>query len=265
MRTNGERSRISRKVKDLREQRSWTQAELSRRLGLSQSRLSEIERGKGSFTAEQFITILKIFNVPVTHFAPARRTNADLQNALARLGANHLIESQEVLPSDRLEEVASVIREVLVSADSPRYITSLAPVLVQNVDRINLRKLQTELTEVGMERRLGWMIANTLQAIQSELTQALPRKWAVVYRRAELVLSSFLEPPRTRKRRASTRRAPQTSPTRSVDILDSDILSTKTLDEVQVANSEISRQWRIATGLQPEDFIEALRAARVAD
>ena len=63
------RSKIARKVKTLREEKRWTQAELSGRLGLSQSRLSEIERGQGSFTAEQFLTILKLFNVPVTHFA----------------------------------------------------------------------------------------------------------------------------------------------------------------------------------------------------
>jgi transcriptional regulator with XRE-family HTH domain len=250
----------------LRERRRWTQADLSRRLGLSQSRLSEIEQGKGSFTAEQFLAILRLFNVPVTHFVPTRRANADLQNALARLGANHLVESQEVLPSDRLDEVATVIREVLVSADSPRHITSLAPVLVLNTDRIGLRKLQAELIEVGLERRLGWVIDNTLEAIRSELAHELPRKWAVRYRRAELVLSSFVESsPRSRNRRGSSRRASRPSPAGSVDILDSDILSTKTLDEVQAASSRISQRWGIATGLQPGDFTEALRAARVAD
>ena len=261
MHTKSERLVISRKVRALREGRRWTQAELSRRLGLSQSRLSEIEQGKGSFTAEQFLAILKLFNVPVTHFAPARRTSADLQNALARLGANHLIENRDVLPSDRLETVANVIREVLVSPDSPRHITSLAPVLVQNIDRVSLRKLQAELIEVGLERRLGWVIANTLEAIRSELAHGLPRKWTVLYRRAELVLSNFLESStRARARRASTRRA-----STSIDILDSDILSTKTLDEVQAASSGLSQRWGIATGLQPEDFIEALSAARVAD
>src|SRR5262249_18893316 len=91
------RARIAREVKRLREDRRWTQAELSKRLGLSQSRLSEIERGQGSFTAEQFLTILKLFNVSVTRFASARKPSTELQNALARLGADHLQESQEVL------------------------------------------------------------------------------------------------------------------------------------------------------------------------
>ena len=56
---------IARKVHDLRRGRRWTQAELARRLDLSQSRLSEVERGDGSFTAEQFLTILRLFNVSV--------------------------------------------------------------------------------------------------------------------------------------------------------------------------------------------------------
>jgi len=42
---------------------------LAGQLGLEQSRLSEIERGDVSFTAEQFVAILKLFNVPPSHFA----------------------------------------------------------------------------------------------------------------------------------------------------------------------------------------------------
>jgi hypothetical protein len=182
------------------------------------------------------------------------------------LGASHLVENEDTVPSDRLEEAAGVVREVLASAESPRHVTSLGPVLVRNIDRISLRKLRAELTELGLERRLGWLIANTLAAIRSELAHELPRKWTVLYRRAELILGGFLEQSTpSRDRRAFTRRAPRPSPTGSLDILDSDILSTKTLDEVQAASSPISQRWGIATGLQPEDFIQALRAARVAD
>lgn len=42
--------------------------------------------GIGSFTAEQFLSILKLFNVPVSHFVAAEKGfDAELQNALARL------------------------------------------------------------------------------------------------------------------------------------------------------------------------------------
>lgn len=120
------RELIARKVRRLRTERHWTQAELSRQLGLSQSRLSEIEGGQGSFTAEQFLTILRLFNVSVTHFVAAPRRDVELQNALARLGAVHLQESDDVLPSELLDEVGTVVREVLFAPDLPRHVTSLA-------------------------------------------------------------------------------------------------------------------------------------------
>jgi transcriptional regulator with XRE-family HTH domain len=45
------RVRVGKTVRELRHARRWTQAELARRLDVSQGRLSEIEAGKGSFTA----------------------------------------------------------------------------------------------------------------------------------------------------------------------------------------------------------------------
>jgi hypothetical protein len=49
------------------------------------------------------------------------------------------------------------------------------------------------------------------------------------------------------------------------DILDASIRSKKTADEVREAASEPSRRWHIITSLKPEDFAQALRAARVTD
>ncbi len=249
------RSMISNKVRTLRIDRNWTQAELAKRLGLSQNRLSEIERGKGSFTAEQFLTILKLFNVSVTHFASERRRSTELQNALARLGAGHLLESSEALPSDRLDEVADVVREVLFTADSPRQIASLAPVLVRNIDRVSLSKLRAQFSEAGLLRRLDWFIENTLEALKHELSQPLPRNWTQRYRRAEVVLSSLptLDLP------------PRGDVAGIADVLDPNILSKKTLEEVTSKRSAISKRLGIATDLQPEDFAEALRASRAAN
>src|SRR5690606_20715571 len=116
----------------------WTQAELSKQLQLSQSRLSEIERGAGSFTAEQLLLLLKLFNVTASDFV-SERGDQDLriQNALARLGASHLQESVEVLPSEHLRDVHAVVREALVDG-TPRIVTALAPVLVRNASRLHL-------------------------------------------------------------------------------------------------------------------------------
>ncbi|MFA6318238.1 MAG: helix-turn-helix transcriptional regulator, partial [Elusimicrobiota bacterium] len=136
---------IGQRARKLRQERHWTQAALAKVLGLSQNRLSEVEHGKGSFTAEQLLTILKTFNVPIDYFAPPKATVSELQNALARLGAAHLAESAEVLPTERLKEALAVIREVLAVAESPRQITGLAPVLVNHAASLNLAKLRTEL------------------------------------------------------------------------------------------------------------------------
>jgi transcriptional regulator with XRE-family HTH domain len=249
------RMSIAAKVRRLRNDRHWTQAELSERLGLSQSRLSEIERGQGSFTAEQFLAILKLFNVSVTHFAAGRRPSAELQNALARLGAAHLQENPDVLPSEVFDQVADVVREVLFTAESPRHVTSLAPVLVHNIDRISFKKLRAQFIEAGLQRRLGWLFENTLGAIRHELSQNLPRSWTQRYRRAEVVIGAL----------PTLQLPPRGDAAGTPDILDPDILSTKTLEEVNKQRSSISRRWGIATDLHPEDFAEALKAARAAD
>src|SRR5262245_44974135 len=142
------RSVVAEKVRRLRRDRHWTQAELARQLRLSQSRLSEIEHGAGSFTAEQFLLILKLFNVGVSHFAGARPSERELglQNALARLGAVHLQEGDDVLPSERLEDVNDVVRETLI-AGVARQITALGPVLIANIDGVNLTRIHARLAE----------------------------------------------------------------------------------------------------------------------
>src|SRR5260370_15629677 len=109
------RTHVGEKVQELRKGRHWTQAEVARRLQLSQSRLSEIERGAGSFTAEQFLTILKLFNVTASDFVPERRVrSSELQNALARMVARHIRERTEIAPSERVNDRSEGIRETLV-------------------------------------------------------------------------------------------------------------------------------------------------------
>jgi transcriptional regulator with XRE-family HTH domain len=249
------RSKIADEVRELRRSRHWTQADLAKRLRLSQSRLSEIERGDGSFTAEQFLLILKLFNVATSRFAGGKQDpDSQIQNALAQHGARHLQESIEILPSEELEDVASVVRETLV-AGAPRLVTALAPVLVRNADRLNLNKLYLELREAGLERRLVWVVENTVEAIHQELADAPPRAWAQLCRRANVVLGAFL---------TSITAAHEARPLLAAvpDVLDTTIRSKRTLDEIRASSSAISRKWEVVTGLQPGDFARALRAAR---
>ena len=246
------RRAIAAKVRALRKGRRWTQAELAERLDLSQGHLSELERGDGSFTAEQFLLILSIFNASLSQFAPPGEPDyaAVLQNALARLGALHLRESEHVLPSEQLEDVNQVVREALITG-APRMLSAVAPVLVRNIDKVNLRKLHAQLVDVGLELRLGWLLDNTLEALEAELTSPLSRPWSQLYRRAVVVVQSFM---------ADNNKRPKSRP--GQDLLDGQIRTKKTLDEVKASRSPISRQWGIVTTLQPADFATALSSAR---
>jgi len=249
---------IGGKVRELRESRRWTQKDLAARLGLSQSRLSEIERGDGSFTAEQFLILLKLFNVGANHFAsePAR-PDLELQNVLARLGAAHLEESEDALPSEKLQEVHAAIREALVNGGS-RAVTALAPVFVRNVERLNLAKLYADLERTGLEHRLGWSIENTLGAIQAlRASGRESREWSRLISRAAVSLQRFLDFTRAESHTNDPRyRAP--------DVLDATIRTRKSLDSILQSRSVISRNWDIASALEVEDFLEALRAAGAA-
>lgn len=238
------RDHIASEVRALRRARGWTLADLADRLDVSPSRLSEVERGSGSFTAEQFLTLLTLFNVPAAHFSIAPQAEAidQLQNALARLGASSLQENRELTPSDRLRSAHQVVREALIEG-SPRLVTATAPVLVRNINNFNLPQLYAELADLGYARRLGWAVDNTLEALRS-----LPRRErATDHARAELLfVAGFLH-------------AMRESKTAVEDILDGTIRSQKTLEQVRREASPISKSWNIVTSIQPDDFARALR------
>jgi transcriptional regulator with XRE-family HTH domain len=253
------RETIGRKVRELRQARRWTQGELSKHLQLSQARLSEIERGGGSFTAEQFLQILKLFNASVTDFEPrgARDQHAELQNALARLGASELHESENVLPSEQLDSVNNALRETLI-VGTPRLLTALGPVLVRNVDRVNLRGLHLELAGIGLDRRFGWLVENVRDAAWDQLSTLPPPLWSKRYRRALVVLDAFLELVKEHSKGAN-------GATSAPDILDADIRSKQSFDKVKDSSSVTSKRWGVVTSLQPLDFATALRNARASD
>lgn len=248
------KSKIAKEVRALRKQRALTQAELATKLGLSQSRLSEIEGGGGSFTAEQLLWLLGIFNVTPARFTGQQGDPAQsLQNALVRLGAYHLVASDAIVPATLADDVGIIIRDTLLSGD-PRLTASLAPVLVVQLEGLILGKIYLDLARVGAERRLAWVLENTRIAIAAELDGRPPRAWAQHARRADAVFESFLGS--IRHNEAEAARLPP-------DILDPTIRSGRSLDEVATAASAVSRKWNIVTSLVPADFQHALRGARV--
>ena len=242
---------ISSRVRILREQRRWTQKDLAGKLEVTQGRISQLERGKGSFTAEQFIEILTLFNTPASEFLPAKH-NADhlIQNALAQAGARHLTEI-DALPSERLQQIDVLIRETLIEASSPRQIAALAPILLEHAKRIDLVKIFARLGELGLAHRFGWLAEHTAEAIRCELNGPIPfsakQKYRIVERSLEGLLRfghSFLE---------NRHLQPDTL---------GEILSEKGLRELEANASSIDRRWAVFTRITTEDFIEALRANR---
>lgn len=256
------RRQIGEALRALRRKRGLTQGELARILAVSQGNLSEIESGKASLSAEQFLVLLKFFNVPATFFEPAA-TDADgtLQKALAAHGATHLVEDPGLLPSERLAHVETVIREVLVEGGPARSLTALAPILLQNLDRINFTRLHARIRDLDLERRYLWLLDNVLEAIRIERGTSTDRKVGLALTRAGNTLE--------RHRDVASRKVP-CLPDEPVGILEEDCLdhvyaSTRSMEEVRRHASAISRTWLILTPLLPADFVHAIRESRPVD
>ncbi len=248
------RQEIAKKIRQLRQERQWTQKELAKLLGLSQNRLSEIESGEGSFTAEQLLLLSKNFNVPVSDFVSAKgHADQKIQNTLARLGAHHLLENQAALPSEKLEPVANLLYETLLVANSSRQITSLAPVIVNFATPSVLNQLWNHFDEKHLLNRLGWILNNTSLAINLEREKSLTKEWEIKYEKAYWLIQHFFKQPFFKGKSKKSK---------SEDILDNDIRSKESLDRVRKASSQISKIWDIVTRIQPEDFAQALKDAR---
>jgi len=243
------RAAIASKVRDLRLGRRWSQARLAALLGISQNRLSEIERGDGSFTAEQLVLVISTFNLQLDYFSVSRqKAGAELQNTLARLGAGHLREDSSLGAFESSKRVDEVILEALIAADSPRQVAAVAPVLVAQIERVNLGRLRLKAAEAGYEARLGWALENVLGAIRAELPR-VGQAWRLKCRRAELLIGAALAAWPAPKPRAE-------------DILDREILSEEGAAEARAARSAVARKWGIVTRITAEDFNEALRDGR---
>ena len=248
---------IGKKVRNLRKGRGLSQGELGQILGLSQSTLSEIELGQGSLATEHFLQILRFFNVPVGHFDPAPgSSNGAIQNALAAHGASHLVEDPNLLPSENLTRVDSIIREALVAGENPRALTALAPVVINNIGQLNLPKLFAQFKAVNLENRYGWLIDNILGAITLSLREALPRRQALALSKAAHLLQNHRDRIYARNTEHDLL---------FEDYLGLPIASPKTKNEVLRTRSEAAKAWNILTTIQVEDFAKAIKESHAAD
>ncbi|MBK8576265.1 MAG: helix-turn-helix transcriptional regulator [Elusimicrobia bacterium] len=253
------RLEVVEKVRRLRQTNRWTQARLGRLLGLSQNRLSEIERGSGSFTAEQLLLILKTFNTPLSYFSfgPTAPAGKVLQNAISRLGASPLQESPDILPTEKLDNSTAVIREVLTDATTPRQITALAPVIVNQPNSLGLNKLRLDFFGEGRINRLGWLFENTLLAVRAELhspPHTLPKECVDRYHRTEVLLQNILRYPGFTVRRRNKNLE---------DPLEPEVLySNEAFEEAIKSRDRVAKRWRVVTRIKTGDFVQALRGAR---
>lgn len=242
------REHIGGRVRALRQEQRWTQADLARRLHLSQNRLSELERGGGSFSAEHLIELIRLFRVDVATFdATPANEDAELQDALLRHGAHHL---RPLTARISARSAADTVLRAITHSGSERFVTALAPVLVHSVDELALPAIQLETANAGVPARLGWLVENIVEALR-QLPPPEGAADARQERRAQTVLGLFLQnlPPRP----------PDAAPT---DILDAGVRTDATRDRVWAEASPISRRWGVVSALQVTDFADALRMAR---
>lgn len=238
----------------LRKERRLSQAEFAQILGLSQQRLSEIERTGGSITAEQLVSLLQRFNLPLSYFANVERQDEEsaLQNSLARLGAKHLRESPNILAPEKWDHPDHVIFEVLYAHPSSRLIPALAPVIVANIHKINFNKLSKLFFDAGLVFRLSWVEESTLKAINNRLEEPiLPHHLKSSYRRAQAALTTVVLYQNHIQKNVPKEDTPD-------DFLDPDIISNKSRELAKKERDRLAGKWRIVTRIKQKDFDEAL-------
>lgn len=244
-------ARIGGLVRELRSQRRASQSWLALELGISQGRLSEIERGHGSFSAEQFIRILKLFNVGAEHFDEAQELDASpVQNALSRLGASHLVEARVLVPAG-LTQPLDVVLAVLLHPESARHVSALAPVVVTQVDRISFPELAARLAAWGRQSRLGWLLESLTEMIETEppSTESASRRKV---RRAATTIELFVG--------SGMLQVPEANA--PFDLIDPDIRSVATAERILRTASRHAQKWHVATRIDVDNFREAWRSAR---
>lgn len=244
---------IIRKIGELRRARGWTQADLASRLGLSQARLSVIERGGGTISAEQFIALLSLFNVGIEEFLPRADAQDQLQAALARLGALHLLEHPDVVPTSRFGQVREAIREVLTAPGSPRLVAALAPIVVCNIDALDLSLLHADLAAQGRGHRVGWLADNVRAAVRSVGTRG-PGEWQRRGRRTLLAADDLVAWAYPLRRDGDGLRGRE-------DLFDADISTERGRRSCQDVRSDVSRRWGVLSVIEVQDFTDALRGA----
>ncbi len=272
---------IANAIKKLRKERALSQAELSRALKVSQSQLSLIENAKGSLNAEQLLALCVTYNLGLNDFLSAQSVKSspedELQNALALAGASHLLEIRGVVVEQRLRDVHEIIFDVISTIPSSRMLTSLAPVIFKNFDKILFQKLYQFCGDAGCLQRLLWVLAQVQRVILKWADQlSTPREKRDAERKAR-ILATYYEVFKSNFYRTN-RIVDGDKNAMGEDLLSARYLSARSrkgpqdpfshqspqssLDELRDQRDDVAREWNIITDIKTEHFFEAFVQAQ---
>jgi transcriptional regulator with XRE-family HTH domain len=178
-----------------------SQTGLSQRLRWPQAKLSRVEQGKRSVTLPELLAVAEAFQCAVNDllgalespakagafddgaenaklspaFAAAWSSEEALMSHLARHGVRFLGESpRPVLASLPLDEtVLAALRHM----GDPRVFEALPALLVMNAGKVDWSKLTSAAYSLGLQNRLGAVLATALRLKDSE-PRVEPRVWA---------------------------------------------------------------------------------------
>lgn len=246
------KNQIGTAIKQARLSRKLTQREVAYLIDLSQSRYSEIENGKGSFTAEQMVVLMAKFNLSISDIIKlsSKEKMLERQKSLAYYGADYLLEDEEIPPTRKRQNLTDFIRDILMGIDmTGREIAALAPIIVKDIDEINFYKLQSEFVGTGLKGRVPWLFENTIQAIEIEQqNDKLSNESKKILLWATPKLKAFLDA--FEKSITLTDKDPEDS--------FSSKISEKTWHDLEKERTEISKKWKIMSRLSPLDFSKAI-------
>lgn len=240
------RRRIAELVSAERRTRVLPQTTLAAELGVSQAHLSNVERGRASFTAEQFLYLVQRFNLSLETFLPVVDDDAAVQNALLHHGAWHLAQVPSA-GAPRYANVNELIVRVL-RVPLPRHVAALLPVVLHRVRELSLPAVRDGLDHAHVAHRLEWL----LDVIEHALAKKpLPETYVLPAREVRMVISLV---------RDST----EPDVVRGPDVLDLAIRSVETARELLATGDPIARKHNIATSLTVAYFVDAMNHAALA-
>jgi transcriptional regulator with XRE-family HTH domain len=94
---------IGSRLRHLRKERGFTQAELARQIGIQQSDLSRMEKGEYRVSLDNLFKILGVFDLDLADFFKDRKTASGIGQPLSRDDMNILHLLRELSPEGRSE------------------------------------------------------------------------------------------------------------------------------------------------------------------